>query len=86
MVKGVSKQVIVVQSPDRELFDQAIFILKERNKNMNEIKDIALAPPGHTKINWVKSSLFTTANVSAMYTKAIATFAEIGIRLRIVRL
>ena len=29
MVKGVSKQVIVVQSPDRELFDQAIFILKD---------------------------------------------------------
>ncbi len=29
MVKGVSKQVIVVHSPDRELFDQAIFILKD---------------------------------------------------------
>ena len=29
MVKGISKQVIVVNSPDRELFDQAIFILKD---------------------------------------------------------
>lgn len=29
MVKGISKQVIVVQSPDKELFDQAIFILKD---------------------------------------------------------
>ena len=29
MVKGISKQVIVVQSPDRDLFDQAIFILKD---------------------------------------------------------
>ncbi len=29
MVKGISRQVIVVQSPDRELFEQAIFILKE---------------------------------------------------------
>ena len=29
MVKGVSRQVIVVQSPDREHFEQAIFILKE---------------------------------------------------------
>lgn len=28
MVKGVSRQVIVVQSPGEELFDQAIFILK----------------------------------------------------------
>ena len=29
MVKGISKQVIVVQSPDPQLFEQAIFILKE---------------------------------------------------------
>ena len=29
MVKGISKQVIVVQSPDPKLFEQAIFILKE---------------------------------------------------------
>ena len=29
MVKGISKQVIVVQSPDTKLFEQAIFILKE---------------------------------------------------------
>ena len=29
MVKGISRQVIVVQNPDPELFEQAIFILKE---------------------------------------------------------
>lgn len=29
MVKGVSRQVILVQSPGEELFDQAIFILKD---------------------------------------------------------
>jgi hypothetical protein len=29
MVKGVSRQVIVVQSPDPKLFEQAIFILKD---------------------------------------------------------
>lgn len=29
MVKGVSRQVIVVRSPDPQLFEQAIFILKE---------------------------------------------------------
>ena len=28
MVKGISRQVIVVQSPDRQLFEQAIFILR----------------------------------------------------------
>lgn len=39
MVKGVSKQVIVVDSPDKELFDQAIFILKDGKK---EVTDEAL--------------------------------------------
>lgn len=29
MVKGVSRQVIVVHSPDPKLFEQAIFILRE---------------------------------------------------------
>ena len=29
MVKGVSRQVIVVPSPDPELFEQAIFILRD---------------------------------------------------------
>ena len=29
VVKGISRQVIVVQSPDQKLFDQAIFILND---------------------------------------------------------
>ena len=29
MVKGISRQVIVVPSPDKKLFEQAIFILKD---------------------------------------------------------
>ena len=29
MVKGISRQVILVKSPDAKLFEQAIFILKE---------------------------------------------------------
>ncbi len=29
MVKGISRQVIVVHSPDPKLFDQAIFIIKD---------------------------------------------------------
>ena len=29
MVKGISKQVIVVQSQDRKMFEQAIFILSD---------------------------------------------------------
>ena len=29
MVKGISRQVIMVHAPDKQLFEQAIFILKE---------------------------------------------------------
>lgn len=29
MVKGISRQVIVLHSPEQKLFEQAIFILKE---------------------------------------------------------
>ena len=29
MVKGISRQVIVVDSPDQKLFEQALFILKD---------------------------------------------------------
>ncbi len=29
MVKGISRQVIVIHSPDKKLFEQAIFILKD---------------------------------------------------------
>ena len=29
MVKGISRQVIVVHAPDPKLFEQAIFILKD---------------------------------------------------------
>ncbi|MBR5528874.1 MAG: hypothetical protein IKU57_00205 [Oscillospiraceae bacterium] len=35
-VKGISRQVIVVQSPDPKLFDQAIFILKDNNVGVSE--------------------------------------------------
>ena len=31
MVKGISRQVIVVQSPGPEIFEQAIFILKDKS-------------------------------------------------------
>ena len=41
MVKGTSRQVIVVQSPGPELFEQAIFILKD-NAVKEGITDEAL--------------------------------------------
>ena len=42
MVKGISRQVIVVQSPDPKMFEQAIFILKEDAVGQEGITDEAL--------------------------------------------
>ena len=42
MVKGISRQVIVVQSPDPKLFEQAIFILREDAVGNGGITDEAL--------------------------------------------
>ena len=39
MVKGVSKQVIVVQSPDRKLYDQAIFILSDQAIHSRQVTE-----------------------------------------------
>lgn len=36
MVKGISRQVIVVQSPDPKLFEQAIFILRDDQKGVSD--------------------------------------------------
>ena len=42
MVKGISRQVIVVQSPDQKLFDQAIFILNDNAVGKEGVTDQAL--------------------------------------------
>lgn len=39
MVKGISRQVIVVNSQDKKLFDQAIFILSDEAINGEGITD-----------------------------------------------
>ena len=36
MVKGVSRQVLVVQSPEPKLFEQAIFILNDHSPAVTE--------------------------------------------------
>ena len=42
MVKGISRQVIVVHSPDPDLFEQAIFILKDSAVGSEGVTDAAL--------------------------------------------
>ena len=36
MVKGISRQVIVVRSPDPEMFEQAIFILRDGRQGISD--------------------------------------------------
>ena len=42
MVKGISRQVILVQPTDKALFEQAIFILKDKAVTQEGITDDAL--------------------------------------------
>lgn len=54
MVKGISRQVIVVQAPEPKLFDQAIFILKD---DMGEgISDEALLKEAQRAIQGIDKS------------------------------
>ncbi len=39
MVKGISRQVIVVHSPEQKLFDQAIFILNDNAVGREGVTD-----------------------------------------------
>ena len=39
MVKGISRQVILVQRPDQKLFEQAIFIIREDYAGENGMSD-----------------------------------------------
>lgn len=56
MVKGISKQIILVNGPDTELFEQAIFILKDNAEGisdtilLNEAKKIINNPKKHIKV------------------------------------
>ena len=51
MVKGISRQVIVVQSPDQKLFDQAIFILRDDAVGKEGITDEMLLKSANKLLN-----------------------------------
>ncbi len=51
MVKGVSKQVIVLNSQDRSLFDQAIFILSDSAIKNDGVTDEVLMKEARRLIN-----------------------------------
>lgn len=51
MVKGISRQVIVVHSPDPKLFEQAIFILKDEAVGQQGITDELLLKEAKRVLN-----------------------------------
>ena len=57
MVKGISKQVIVVKSPDPRFFEQAIFIVRE--DALGRIPLVAYTAFGALAVGvlWIVSSL-----------------------------
>lgn len=61
MVKGISRQVIVVHSPDPQLFEQAIFILRDGQPGvtdeilLKEAKKLISAPAVNKKLRFILS-------------------------------
>lgn len=55
MVKGVSKQVIVLHAPEPKLFEQAIFILKEDALRNGGVTDDVLLKEARRLISEQKS-------------------------------
>lgn len=51
MVKGISRQVIVVHSPDPKLFEQAIFILKDEALGQDGVTEEALLKEANQMIS-----------------------------------
>ena len=51
MVKGISRQVIVVHAPEPKLFEQAIFILKEDVLKQGGVTDDALLAEARRLMN-----------------------------------
>ena len=51
MIKGISRQVIVVQSTDKKLFEQAIFIMSEEAVASGEYTDDFLLKEAGRLIN-----------------------------------
>ena len=65
MVKGISRQVIVVQSPEPKLFEQAIFILRDGQKEVTDEALLKEAKQLMRNHNNYKQSHFSTGMLYA---------------------
>lgn len=82
MVKGVTRQVIVMQSPDPKLFDQAIFILKDEalgegitdEQLLQEARQVIRGVPGKgKKARFFHSVLYAAAGAAVTGAVWLAT-------------
>ena len=73
MVKGISKQVIVVDAPEPKLFEQAIFILKENAVNQEGITDEALLREARRLLGNKRSRHFRVGGVVWAFGGALVT-------------
>ncbi len=79
MVKGITKQVVLVHSPDRKLFEQAIFILSDEATAEGGVTDEALLKEARfairekrsypAKINW--NHVLAGSVAGTMFTSAL---------------
>lgn len=56
MVKGISRRVIVVKSPDPRIFDEAIFLVKEDASNRGVTQDEILKEAQSVASDYVRSN------------------------------
>ena len=67
MVKGNSRQVIVVNAPDQKLFEQAIFILRDGAVRPEGITDEALLKEAKQYINLPRSGRSRWTNAGPLW-------------------
>lgn len=87
MVKGVNKRVIVVRAPDRRLFEQAIFIIREEALSEGVSADEVLSEAQRAAKDYVRHNTGVGKKIRAVPAPvwaaagALATAAAWGITL-----
>lgn len=80
MIKGVGKQIIMLNNTDSAVFEQAIFILRSGTKHSNQdvVKECERIMNTHIKsckrgksINWWKIGFFLSFAVSTLFCYAL---------------
>ena len=57
MVKGISRRVIIIKSPDPEIFDEAIFLVKEEAFSKGKTKSDVLRQAQSVANEYIRDSV-----------------------------